>query len=376
LVLATTILLILLAGSAAYALLTIPAARSYLRAAPPALTRVIPISVLKPLAGVDEGLEENLRSFFTQQYGEFEILLAVRHADDPAVAIVEKLKLEYPAVQAQLVVTGLPPYPNAKVFKLETMVKLARHDILVMSDSDIRVSQRLLETVAREFQDGSVGLVTCPYRAVAGASIWSQLEAIGLNTEFLGGVLTQRFLNGMDFALGPTLAIRRQVLEKIRGFDHLRDYLAEDFVLGKRVAASGASVVLSCERIEHRIGSQRIWPNLVHRLRWARSTRRSRPAGYVGQVFTHSLPLALAACVLHPHWWALAVFALAARAASAAAVAGWVLHDSATGRRWWMIPIQDLLSVLVWIAGFFGSTIHWRGQTYSLLPDGRFELKQ
>ena len=375
-VLATTILLILLAGSVAYALLTIPAARSYLRAAPPALARVIPISVLKPLAGVDEGLEDNLRSFFTQQYGEFEILLAVRHADDPAVAIVEKLQREFPTVPAQLIVTGLPLYPNSKVFKLETMVKLARHDILVMSDSDIRASHRLLETVAREFQDRSVGLVTCPYRAVAGTSIWSQLEAIGLNTEFLGGVLTARLLNGMDFALGPTLAVRRQVLEKIRGFDHLKDYLAEDFVLGKRVAESGASVVLSCERIEHRIGSQPFWPNLVHRLRWARSTRRSRPAGYVGQVFTHSLPLALAACALRPNWWALAAFALAARAASAAAVAGWVLHDSATGRRWWMIPIQDLLSALVWIAGFFGSTIHWRGQRYSLLPDGRFEVKQ
>jgi ceramide glucosyltransferase len=374
--LASTILLILLAGSVAYALLTIPAARSYLRAAPPALARVIPISVLKPLAGVDEGLEDNLRSFFTQQYGEFEILLAVRHADDPAVAIVEKLKLEFPTVPAQLVVTGLPPYPNAKVFKLEAMVKLARHDILVMSDSDIRASQRLLETIAREFQDKAVGLVTCPYRAVASASIWSQLEAVGLNTEFLGGVLAARFLNGMDFALGPTLAVRRQVLEKIRGFDHLKDYLAEDFVLGKRVAESGASVVLSCERIEHRIGSQPFWQNLVHRLRWARSTRRSRPVGYVGQVFTHSLPLALAACVLLPHWWALAALALVARAASAAAVAGWVLHDSATGRRWWMIPIQDLLSALVWVAGFFGSTIHWRGQTYSLLPDGRFEVKE
>ena len=374
--LATTILLILLAGSVAYALLTIPAARSYLRAGPPALARVIPISVLKPLAGVDEGLEDNLRSFFTQQYGEFEILLAVRHADDPAVAIVEKLKREFPTVPAKLVVTGLPPYPNSKVFKLETMVKLARHDILVMSDSDIRASHRLLETVAREFQDKSVGLVTCPYRAVAGASIWSRLEAIGLNTEFLGGVLTARLLNGMDFALGPTLAVRRHVLEEICGFNHLKDYLAEDFVLGKRVAESGASVVLSCERIEHRIGSQPFWPNLVHRLRWARSTRRSRPAGYVGQVFTHSLPLALASWALHPHWWALAAFALAARAASAAAVAGWVLHDSATGRSWWMIPIQDMLSALVWIAGFFGSTIHWRGQRYSLLPDGRFEVKK
>jgi len=374
--LASTILLILVAGSVVYACLTILAARSYLRAAPKSLARMIPISVLKPLSGVDEGLEDNLRSFFTQQYGEFEILLAVQDADDPAVAIVEKLKGEFPTVPAQLIVTGLSSYPNSKVFKLATMVKIARYDILVMSDSDIRASDRLLETVAREFQDRSVGLVTCPYRAVAGTSFWSQLEAVGLNTEFLAGVLTARYLNGMDFALGPTIAVRRKVLEELRGFDLLKDYLAEDFVLGKRVAASGESVVLSCELIEHRIGSQPFWPNLVHRLRWARSTRRSRPAGYVGQVFTHSLPLALAALVIRPGWWALAALAMVARAVSAATMAGWVLHDGPSGRRWWMVPIQDLLSVLVWIAGFFGSTIQWRGRRYNLLPDGRFQVKE
>ncbi len=374
--LASTILLILVAGSVVYACLTILAARSYLRAAPKSLARMIPISVLKPLSGVDEGLEDNLRSFFTQQYGEFEILLAVQDADDPAVAIVEKLKGEFPTVPAQLIVTGLSSYPNSKVFKLATMVKIARYDILVMSDSDIRASDRLLETVAREFQERSVGLVTCPYRAVAGASFWSQLEAVGLNTEFLAGVLTARYLNGMDFALGPTIAVRRKVLEELRGFDLLKDYLAEDFVLGKRVAASGESVVLSCELIEHRIGSQPFWPNVVHRLRWARSTRRSRPAGYVGQVFTHSLPLALAALAFRPGWWALAALAMVARAVSAATMAGWVLHDGPSGRRWWMIPIQDLLSVLVWIAGFFGSTIQWRGRRYNLLPDGRFQVKE
>ena len=243
----------------------------------PPLRHSVPISILKPLAGVDEGLDANLRSFFAQQYAEFEILFAVHDAADPAVALVEKLRGEFPAVPTQLIVSGDPPYPNAKVYSLDRMLQAACHDLVVMGDSDVRVSPRLLETLAREFQDERVGLITCPYRAVAGRSFWSEMEAVFINTEFLGGVLVARLLNGMDFALGPTIAVRKSVLSQIGGFDFLKDYLAEDFVMGNRVAASGWRVLLSSDVIEHRIGSQKFAPNLRHRLRWLRSTRRSRP---------------------------------------------------------------------------------------------------
>jgi ceramide glucosyltransferase len=369
-------LLLMVAGALVYALLTIIAAAAYRRVSPPPFLHRIPISILKPLAGVDEGLEANLRSFFAQQYGEFEILFAVHDAADPAIALVEKLRHEFPSVPTQLIVSGDPPYPNAKVYSLDRMLQAARHEIVVMGDSDVRVSPRLLETLAREFQDERVGLITCPYRAVAGRSLWSEMEALFMNTEFLGGVLVSRLLNGMDFALGPTIAVRKGALAQIGGFDFLKDYLAEDFVMGNRVAASGWRVLLSSEIIEHRIGSEKFAPNLSHRLRWLRSTRRSRPLGYIGQVFTNPFAVGLIVWAIVPAWWPALLATALVRAASAWAQAGWVLHDPLTRRYWWAVLPQDVWNFLIWVAGFFGNTVVWRGRTYYVARDGRFELKE
>jgi ceramide glucosyltransferase len=369
-------LMLMVAGSLAYALLTIVAAVAYRRVNPPPLRRQVPISILKPLAGVDEGLEANLRSFFAQQYGKFEILFAVHDAADPAIALVEKLRREFPAVPTQLIVTGDPPYPNAKVYSLDRMLQAAGHEIVAMGDSDVRVSRWLLETLAREFQAERVGLITCPYRAIAGRSLWSEMEAIFMNTEFLGGVLVARLLNGMDFALGPTIAVRKSALAQIGGFDFLKDYLAEDFVMGNRVAASGWRVLLSSEVIEHRIGSEKFVPNLSHRLRWLRSTRRSRPLGYIGQVFTNPFAAGLIVWAIRPAWWPAFLAAALLRAVSAWAQAGWVLEDPLARRYWWAVLPQDIWNFLIWIAGFFGNTVVWRGRTYYVARDGRFELKQ
>jgi ceramide glucosyltransferase len=368
------LLLALVAGSMAYCVLTVVAAARYRAVRPGEPAEWPPISVLKPLAGVDDGLEENLRTFFEQQYPEFEILFAVREADDPAVAVLDRLRARYPGVPARLIVTGEPPYPNAKVFSLDRMLAASRFPLVVMSDSDVRVTPDMLRVMAREFADPGVGMITCPYRAVAGRSIWSTLEAVGLNTEFLGGVLVARMLDGMKFALGPTIAARREVLERIGGFDAVKDYLAEDFVMGKLAAERGAGVILSSYAIEHRIGAQGFAANLRHRLRWSRSTRRSRPWGYVGQVFTDPLPLALALWAARPGWWPVALAAVALRAAAGWATAWGVLRDPLTRRRWWLTPLQDLASFLVWAAGFFGNTILWRGRRYYLRKDGRFEL--
>jgi ceramide glucosyltransferase len=369
-------LLALVAGSLVYCALTIVAAVRYRAVAPPPLKTVAPISVLKPLAGVDEGLEENLRSFFEQQYPEFEILFAVRSPEDRAIAVVERLRTGYPQVSSRLIVTGEPPYPNAKVFSLDRMLAAARHGLIVMSDSDIRVTPGLLTTIAAEFQDPALGLATCPYRAVPGRSLWSTLEAVGLNTEFIGGVLVARMLDGMKFALGPTIAARREALARIGGFDAVKDYLAEDFVMGKLAAERGFGVILSSYVIEHRIGSQGFLPNLKHRLRWNRSTRRSRPWGYVGQVFTNPLPVALLLWAVRPAWWPVVVATIALRIAAGWATAGHALRDPLVRRLWWLVPFQDIASLLAWIGGFFGNTIVWRGRKYYLLPDGRFELVQ
>ena len=368
------LLLALVAGSLVYCVLTVVAAIRYRSVRPPPLLHHTPISVLKPLAGIDDGLEENLRTFFEQRYSDFEILFAVRNPTDPAIAVAERLRARYPGVPSQLIVTGEPPYPNAKVYSLDRMLAASRHDLLVMSDSDIRVTADMLAVIAAEFQDAKLGLATCPYRAVPGRSFWNTLEAIGLNTEFIGGVLVARMLDGMKFALGPTIAARRATLEGIGGFDAVKDFLAEDFVMGNLAAARGDRVILSSYVIEHHIGAQTLAANLRHRLRWNRSTRRSRPAGYVGQLFTNPLPLALLLWAVRPEWWPIAGVTLLLRAAAALATAGYVLRDPLTARLFFLLPFQDTLSFAMWLAGFFGNTILWRGRKYYLRADGRFEL--
>jgi ceramide glucosyltransferase len=181
-------------------------------------------------------------------------------------------------------------------------------------------------------------------------------------------------LDGMNFALGPTIAARRETLGAIGGFDAVKDYLAEDFVMGKLAAERGIEVILSSYTIEHRIGAQRLSANMRHRLRWGRSTRRSRPLGYIGQIFTYPLALALIAWIVAPQWGSLAVATLLLRALTAWIVGIYVLRDRLTSQYWWLLPLQDSLSFLVWIGGFFGKTIQWRGRKYHLLRDGRFEL--
>jgi ceramide glucosyltransferase len=361
----------LVLGAVVYSILSIAAAVLYRSVRPPNLHTAEPVSILKPLAGLDEGLEENLRSFFTQDYPSFEILFAVRHASDPAVPIVEKLQREHPAVPSRLLLVGEPPYPNAKVWSLDHMLRAARFDLLVMSDSDIRVTPRMLRVLAAEFQDPKLGVATCPYRAVGGASFWSQLEATGMNTDFWASALTARMLEGVKFAVGPTIAARRRALEKIGGFDRVKEYLAEDFVIGKFADEAGEGVILSSYVIEHRIGTTNLAKNAAHRIRWVRSTRRSRPAGYVGQLFTMPLPLALILVAVNAAWWPLALTAIAIRFSAASVISRGVLRARV---RWALLPMEDLMGFAFWIAGFFGNTIGWRGRRYELLPDGRFRL--
>ncbi|HEV3040148.1 MAG TPA: bacteriohopanetetrol glucosamine biosynthesis glycosyltransferase HpnI [Candidatus Angelobacter sp.] len=370
----TTMLAVLVMGSLVYCILIMVASWSYLSVKPTEAVNTPPISILKPLCGEDEGLEENLRSFLDQDYPAFEVLFAVHRADDPAIAVVEKIRSEYAdKVEIRLIVTGESPVPNAKAHSLKQLVREARQDLLVMSDSDVRVTPNFLTQLAKELQDPSVGIISCPYRAVAGKSIWSRLEAIGMNTEFLGGVLVARMIEGMNFTLGCAVAARREVLDSMGGFAYLQDYLAEDFVMGNRASQLGHKVLFSSHVIEHRIGSQSMEKNLGHRLRWARSTRRSRPAGYWGQIFTYPLPWALLLWFVHPATWPLLLATLAIRGGAAWATSSCVLHQVLL-RQWWLLPLQDLLGFLVWMGGFAGNTVVWRERKCTLLPDGRLQV--
>jgi ceramide glucosyltransferase len=251
------------------------------------------------------------------------------------------------------------------------MLKQAANDLVVMSDSDIGVTPDLLRTVAAEFQDERTGVATCPYRAVPGNSFWSRLESTSINTDFIAGILVARMLEGMKFAVGPTIVARRHVLQAIGGFDRLKEYLAEDFEMGKLAAEAGYGVILSSYVIEHHIGTSNLRQNAAHRLRWVRSTRRSRRAGYVGQLFTMPLPLAAALWVWNHAWWPLAVAAVALRVVGAYVGSANVLRARIN---WLLLPIEDFIGFFFWIAGFFGRTISWRGRNYLLHTDGRFEV--
>ncbi len=365
------VLFLLLMGSWVCAVLIVVAARRFLRSPEPGTEEFPPISVLKPLCGFDDRLEENLCSFFRLDYPKYELLFAVHHSEDPAASLVRKVQSQFPSgPRVQLVETGKPNVPNAKAHSLRHLMARAEHSILVMADSDVHVPPGLLRSISAEFRDGNVGVVTCPYRGVPGKKLWSQLEAIGMNTEFLAGVLMARMVGGMDFALGPILAARREVIQELGGFAELGDYLAEDFVIGSRASRLGHKVVLSHCIIEHRIGSQDLVHNLRHRLRWARSTRCSRGLGYWGQIFTNPIPLAMLLWIAVPKSWPLLLFTAVIRG-----IAAWgtvsLLDDPLSKAKWWLIPLQDVISFFVWIAGSFGNTVEWRGRRYNVYDDGR-----
>jgi len=378
-VIATALLAVLVCGSLVYCVLMIVASWRYRKADLQTASRVgdmPPMSIVKPLCGYDEGLEENIRSFMEQDYPCFEVIFGVHRYDDPAAGVAQRIIQEYAGrVKARLMVTGDSPIPNAKAFTLNRLVREAQYELLVMSDSDIRVDRNLLRRLAAEFQERDAGLITCPYRAIAGKSVWSRLEAVGMNTELLGGVLVARMLEGMKFALGCTVAVRRSVLESMGGFAYLQDFLAEDFVIGQRAAELGQVVLLSSYIIEHRIGSQGAKRNLSHRLRWARSTRRSRPLGYWGQIFTYPLPWALLLWAFNSAAWPVVALTLVLRSAAAVATAVYVLRDRKAGKELFLLPLQDLLGVIVWMGGFLGDTIVWRDRKCTVLRDGRLQVR-
>ncbi len=329
------------------------------------------ISILKPLTGFEEELEENLRSYFEQRFECLELIFAVRREDDPSVEVLRRLERDYPCVKSRLIVTGDPPYPHDKVFKLQRMLDEAQHELIVMSDSDVRVGCDFCRSMEAEFQDEKLGLVTCPYRAVAGGSLWSRLEAVSMNTDFHAGLFTAVLMEGTKFAVGPTIAARRETLRALGGIERFKEYLSsEDFMLGRTAAEAGFKVRMSSYVVEHRIGSEPMRRNFSHRLRWARTSRRSRPLGYLGQFFTHPAAAVLCICLAWPLWKPLFLVTTIFRLLSA-----WVVSKGTLGARvpWLLLPLHDALAFAFWIAGFFGKTVQWRGQSYILRRDGTLQ---
>ncbi len=343
----------------------------YLRSGAPRLGIFPPVSVLRPMSGAEDNTEANLRSVFGQKYeAEFEVLLAVHEESDPAAAIARRVMAEFPNVPSRLIVSGVSPLPNAKVWSLRALIPEARFEHVLMTDSDIKLDPDCLSITISELEQSNVGLVTCPYRAVGGPNFWPQVEAIGLNTDFLAGMLTQRMLNGMDFAIGCTIATRKSDLISIGGLEYLQRYLAEDFMMGNLMRKSGREVILSRSVIEHHIGNDTFVNNWKHRMRWARSTRRSRPAGYIGEIFTKPVALALLVGAVEPNLWPVLPIAMTMRLAVARLTSVRILKSRT---QWELLPIEDLATFMTWFLGFFGKRILWRGRWLIITRAGTFE---
>jgi len=335
-----------------------------------------PVSLLKPLDGAEPNLETHIASFFDQDYPKFEILFCARSNTDAGLEAARRAAARFPQIPARFLATGDQTYINAKVSSLELMQSAAQHDIFIISDSDVRVTRNYIHDVVAPFADENVGAVTCLYRGAADRSLWSMLEATGMSVEMTTGVLTVNLLEGMKFALGPTMAVRRACVDAMGGFGVLGPYCSDDFLLGEKVAAQGKTVVLSHHVIDHIILNLSFAASLRHQTRWMKSTRFSRPWGHLGTALTFSVPFGLLAClaavVMHRPELGLVLLAcsIVNRMLLAALVGRFAVAEGRLFRTAVLYPIRDLLGFCCWVASYFGSTILWRGRRYRLTRGG------
>jgi ceramide glucosyltransferase len=323
-----------------------------------------PVSILKPIRGCDPGFYAAIESHAAQNYPEFEILFGVADPNDPAVADIERLQAAWPTVPIRVVNTANDA-PNRKAGGLEILAGAARYDTLLVNDGDIRVDLDYLARVLTLLLDEEVGLVTCLYRG-RGTSPAAEAEALGIASEFAPSVLVARLLSTSGFALGSTMALRRRELTAIGGFGAIKDYLADDYQLGARVAALGKRVAMSDTIVETNLGAgswKDVWK---HQVRWSRTIRVSRPAGYFGYLVTQATFWCLLAALFgHP---LIALTGLGVRLAAAVAAMRTLRFRSTIAL---FIPLRDLFGFAVWLAGLFGSEVEWRGTRFRLHSDGR-----
>jgi ceramide glucosyltransferase len=364
-------------SSSLYYLLCLWSAAKFLRGGKIALhgeSFLPPVSILKPLKGVDPEMYENFRNQCLQDYPKHEIIFGVSDANDPALELVKKLMGEFRSGMISWVVCPEVLGTNVKVSNLVQMLDAASYDYLIVNDSDIRVERDYLRRVIAPLADSRTGMVTCLYRGAARGTLGSKLEALGISTDFCAGVLAaQQLEGGIRFGLGSTLAFRRANLEKIGGFESILDYLADDYELGKRIGDLGLKVKLSDVVVETFLPPYGLRGFLAHQLRWARGVRDAREGGYFGLIFTFGIFWALAALAASRgaawSWCALAL-SLVLRFAVAFTVGAGVLHDRQVWKCCWLIPLRDLIAVANWIASFGGHTVSWRGETFEL-RDGK-----
>jgi ceramide glucosyltransferase len=347
------------------------------------------VSILKPVKGFDADMYEAFRCHCLQNYqGEYELIFGAGSIDDPAVEAVRRLQAEFPAHAIHLVICPERLGTNGKVSNLVQMLRHARHEMVLINDSDIHVSPQYLHRTMRQFAAPgrrTVGMVTALYRGQAQRNVAGRhtlggiFEALGIATDFQAGVLVSRIVElGIHFGLGSTLAVRREALEAIGGLEALVDMLADDYEMGSRIDRAGYRIRLTPEVVATSVPAYSFHGFASHQLRWARTVRDSRPLGYLGLLLTYIIPLGVANVLASgASLWSLWLLGMGIllRLGSAMQVGAGVLGDRQVLAYLWLLPLRDFVGFGIWIWSFAGNTIHWRGEEF-VLKNGKLHAGQ
>lgn len=358
----------------AYALIALFCGRLYFARTRPASGHTPPVTILKPVKGMDAESYENFASFCRQDYPLHQIVFAVADAEDPAVPVIRRIIADFPEIDIELVIDPRVYGPNYKVCNLMNAWPGAKHDIVIVCDSDIRVVPTFLREVCAPFADTKVGLVTSLYRTSSVQGAACALEALGFTTEMVPNVVVALRLEGLSFALGASMAVRREALEKIGGFAALVDYLADDYRLGNQVFKAGYRLELSDCFVESVMHRELLATVLSRQLRWARTMRVSRPGGYFASGITQPFPLALLALVVSGFsviGIGAAALLYAVRFAVAILYSRAFVRDNLLPRWLWLLPLRDAFSFATWALSFLGDRVRWRGHLFRVLPGGK-----
>jgi ceramide glucosyltransferase len=338
------------------------------------------VSMLKPLHGTEPGMERNLETFFEQDYPNFELLFCARFDNDEGLQLARRVGARYPQVNAGYVTCGepMPKFHNAKVYSLAKLDSVAKNDLFVTSDADVRVEPHYLRSMVQTLKDPHNGLASCVYIGTTEGGFSAQIDAVGKSVEMTSGVLVADMLEGTRFALGATMAVRRKSFQDVGGFNELGQFYADDFVLGNRLAAQGTGVLLATHVIRLMVQDSPFWLSFRNQLRWMQSTRRSRPWGHLGTGLTFATPFGLIGLLwglVSGHPW-LGLLWLGAMVANRWVQAFAVLR--ALGDEHWMqgmvrYPLRDLLGSVLWAASYSGDNFYYRGKVYKLKDGGRVE---
>lgn len=347
------------------------------RAAQPKPAEWPAVSLLKPLHGAEPELREYLESFFALDYPEFEILFCARTDEDAGLRLAREVASLHPEVPVRFLLSGKPPWPNARCYSLSVMAPEAKHELLVITDSDVRVRQNFLREVMAPFVDPKLGASTCLYRGDAsGMGLWALMEGMGMSVEMSAGVLVADMLEGMKFTLGPCMTVRKQDLDRFGGFTKLGYYYADDFMLGNLVASTGGSVMLSSHVIDHCIVNNEFWRNFSHQWSWMKSTRFSRPWGHLGTGLTFAAPFGILGLIagyaagMPVLGWSLLGWAYLSRVLLCLATGGWVIGDPDAYRFCWLYPMRDLMGAILWGLSYTSKEVGWRDDRFVLEKDG------